>query len=190
MAILSLALPFNLSADTACFRLPGRVFFASDLEEIHSSLDILNCVKGKPFVNSFTESNLTQLPPFKMDKLIEASFAGSQEKVKAEILPYVYIEKLKLTAVGRGRGKLSSVELARLGESCRKLLWENLENEEKALLISEVFLRERFSNEEDVERALLEYRKSLDVKDQHEFFSLKSPERKEPMPAQKDAPKK
>ena len=169
LVILSLAHPFNLYADTACFRLPGRVFFLSQLKEIYNSLSILKCTKDKPFIEYLIDKKISQLKTPELSDLQEKNPLEAQEV----LLPFVYMEKLKLTAVGRGKGKLSALEMAKLGKACRDLHWENLDNEEKSLLISEVFLRERFSSEGDISKAVLEYRRGLNVKDKHEFFSLR-----------------
>ncbi len=124
---------------------------------------------GKPFLAELLEINLSQKKKIEISELKESS----EEVVEAYLLPFIHLEKLKLVSVSRGKGKLSNVELARLGQNCRKLVWENLENEEKALLISEVFLRERFGKEDQRAKALQEFKKSLNVKDKHEIFSLK-----------------
>jgi len=173
LAISSLVLPFNISAnsqaDVAVFRLPGRVYFVSDLEKQRLALKVFNCVKGKSHLETYLESDLSLLQKNSLPKLF-ASDQDEGELLKA-VTPFMYLEKLKLTAVSRGKDRVSERELSLLGKGCSQYRWDTLNRFEKSLFISENFLRQRFKKGEG---EILDYRNSLDVKDRHEFFRLRA----------------
>lgn len=101
------------------------------------------------------------------------SDGGSLLLKKSDIYPYIYLEKLKNSALGRGKEQLSQAELQGLNKSCRKLSWKRLKIEEKALFLVEAYLRDRFSRSDNLELAFKEFQKGLEVKESHEIFNLR-----------------
>lgn len=158
-----------MNSDRAVFRLSGVVFFTSDVVESLRALKVLKCLGPKSSQISFTEiyssgdfRNLYNLDPKALGQL-------SDDK----LLSLIKIEKLKIAALGRSKDSLSQKELSSLSKKCSSLRWKRLSDSEKSLLISEVFLRDRFSQEKDVFNRLVEYARSLSIQEVHEVYANK-----------------
>lgn len=179
MVISSLVLLFNLFAlnfsaqaeisnDQAIFRLGGQVYFLSDLKNSQKSLKTLSCLSGKAILNKYLEVDWASL------KDLDLSLVIQSEKGKSRLLPFVSLERLKNSVLSREKENLSNDELKLLGKKCARKEWDLLDINDKAILLMEVYLRDRFSKSESKEQSLKELKKGLRIKDKHEFLSLTS----------------
>jgi hypothetical protein len=159
--------------DQAIFRLSGQVYFLSDLKDNQSALKKLSCISGPTYISKFIGQNLDGLSKLTLEDKKKQSVVVS----RSQLNPFIYLEKLKNTALSRTREKLSKNELARLDKSCSKIVWKNLSISEKAVLLTEVYLRDRYSSSDNLNAAFVELRKALDVKDSHEIFTLNASSR-------------
>lgn len=163
--------------DQAIFRLSGQVFFLSDLKNNQAALRKLSCLKNDSFISKFLKVDLKEISSLDLSKTDSSSDPDSDEGSlllkKSDIYPYIYLEKLKNSALGRGKEQLSQAELQGLNKSCRKLSWKRLKIEEKALFLVEAYLRDRFSRSDNLELAFKEFQKGLEVKESHEIFNLR-----------------
>jgi len=176
LVISNLVLPFNHSSaierstevNKAVFRLSGVVFFSKDIQDSLKSLAILNCIhagsksRSPSFIEIYSSSRFSELSALK-----ESPSSLTDDK----LLSLIKIEKLKLSALGRSKESLSKRELRALSQKCEKLKWSALGDDQKSLLISEVFLRDRFGGEKDVYNRLVEYARSLSIQESHEVYA-------------------
>jgi hypothetical protein len=175
LVISSLVLPFNLAhslegaigSDRAVFRLSGVVLFTSDVLESVKALKVFKCLGSKSSQRSFTE--IYSSGDFRSLRKLDSTALSQLSDDK--LLSLIKVEKLKIAALGRSKDSLSKKELNSLSKRCSQLNWNRLSDEEKSLLISEVFLRDRFSQEKDVFNRLVEYARSLSIQEIHEVYA-------------------
>jgi hypothetical protein len=162
--------------DQALFRLSGQVFFLSDVLSVQNSLNTLKCLEKKSYLSIYLDRSIDDLLKVKIpeDTLGFKSFSPSN------LLPYIELEKLKISSLGRGKDQLQVQELLGLGKRCAKVIWNTLQTGEKALFLTEVYLRDRFKKNENLGGSLMELKNGLNVKEDHEVLSFKmSPRLKE-----------
>lgn len=104
-----------------------------------------------------------------MERNLKSLTNGREEE---ELFPYVLIEKLKLNSLSSGKETLSLSELHDLGKKCTKENWAQLNTDERALLLTEVYLRDRFKTRTSSFESLGEFRENLNKKEKHEFLEV------------------
>ncbi len=185
LGILSLALLFNFlfglssswaevelktsKVDQALFRLSGQVFFLSDVLSVQRNFKILKCLEKKSYLSIYLDRSIDDLLKVK----IPEDAPGFNSFSPSNLLPYIELEKLKISSLGRGKDQLQVQELLGLGKKCGKVIWKTLQTGEKALFLTEVYLRDRFKKNEDLGGSLKELKNGLNVKENHEVLSFK-----------------
>lgn len=160
----------NLSFDQALFRLSGQAFFLSDVIETQKAFKSFKCLSRESFLSVFLEQDISFLTSLKTHEVKKQKVLIKKESLK----PFILLEKLKNSALGKGRESLSKNELMALNRNCNKVSWKKLTINEKALYLSEVYLRDRFSSSDNPKLALVEFRKSINAKESHEVFKIHS----------------
>lgn len=155
--------------DQAIFRLGGQVYFLSDIKETQRSLGILSCTSGDVLLDKYLDKSWKELRSLKLDD--ELSLAGNDHL--QVFMSFVSLERLKNSVLNRGKDSLNQSELKSLGKKCGSKNWDGLKVNDKAILLIEVYLRDRFSKADNIAESLSELKKGLKLKDKHEFFSLK-----------------
>ena len=155
--------PEKESRNRAVFRLSGIVFFTSDIKKSLSSLKVLSCLGSKASQRSFIEVYSSS----DFSKPLPSAYSLSDDK----LLSLIKIEKLKIAALGRSKESLSKKELLVLSKDCARLRWSKLNDDEKSILLAEVFLRDRFGQEKDLYNRLVEYSRSLSIQESHEVYA-------------------
>lgn len=158
-----------MDLDQALFRLSGQVFFLTDINKVHNSLKVLDCLDESSYLSIYLGKTIEDLKKIAIPQDIEGFGTFS----KGNLAPYIDLEKLKLSSLGRGKDELQKQELQGLGKECAKILWNKLEISEKALLLTEVYLRDRFKRNEQLNSSLSDLKKGLSVKEKHELLSFK-----------------
>lgn len=189
LEILSSALPFNIGkkgrvfflllclssvhssenkfVDQAIFRLSGQVYFLSQIKIKQAAIKTLNCASTGLLLSSFLGQDFLELTKVKWGTEVL-----SEAFVKKEILPYILLEKLKINSLSSGKEKLSMSELHDLGKKCTKMNWNKLNTEQKALFLSEVYLRDRFRSRTRNKESLSEFKNNLNKKEKHEILEM------------------
>lgn len=151
--------------DLAVFRLSGQVYYLSDIINKQKALSVLSCANSKLYLVEF----LGVKPKDLMERNLKSLTNGREEE---ELFPYVLIEKLKLNSLSSGKETLSLSELHDLGKKCTKENWAQLNTDERALLLTEVYLRDRFKTRTSSFESLGEFRENLNKKEKHEFLEV------------------
>lgn len=154
--------------DQAVFRLSGQVYFLSDIKKKQTALKSLNCADSELFLSKVFDIDLkkildTQWMPSKLDS----------SNLETDLFPYIILEKLKLNSLSSGKDKLSLTELHDLGKKCTSLDWKSLTIDQKAIFLTEVYLRDRFKTRTNTQENLQEFKNNLSKKEKHEIMELK-----------------
>ena len=160
--------PEDIFVDQAVFRLAGQVYFLSDIKAKQKALKVLECANSELLLNQFLGEKVQKLTQYSWNKrsLVQAS-------VEAELAPYISLEKLKLNSLSSGKETLRISELLDLGKKCTKIKWTNLDTEQRALFLSEVYLRDRFKSRSNSNESIREYKRNLHKKEKHEVLDFK-----------------
>jgi len=153
--------------DQALFRLSGQVFFLSDMEKKQSAFKSLDCIDS-PLLEVYLKASFSEITK---TPLLTADKSALSDSIN--LMPYISLEKLILSSLSSGKDSLNKVEISSLGRKCSRLVWEKLSTEEKSLLISEVFLRDRFKKKGNSDEELGNYKKSIESQEVHEVLKLK-----------------
>lgn len=156
--------------DQAVYRLGGQVYFWSDIQKKSKSFNALKCTDKPPLLNELLGNSLGKIYLLEMDHLS----ALERKEIESHLYPFILIEKLKLTTLAGGKDTLSDFELAALGKKCALRGWAKFNTEERALLLSEVYLRDRFGSSSERASGLNEFRDNIFLKEKHEVLTLKT----------------
>lgn len=158
----------SIKNDQAIFRLGGQVYFLSDLKKSQKSLGILSCTSSGVLLDEYLGKDWKSLSALNLKSSL------NKTEALATLEPFVSLERLKNSVLSRGKESLNKSELSALGKKCGAKNWDSLEVNDKAILLIEVYLRDRFPRTEKLTESLGELKKGLKLKDKHEFFSLKA----------------
>ena len=160
--------PISLKNDQAIFRLGGQVYFLSDLKESQKSLGILSCASSGVLLDEYLGKDWKSLSAINLKSIL------NDTEALTILEPFVSLERLKNSVLSRGKDSLNKNELSALGKKCGVKSWDSLKVNDKAILLIEVYLRDRFPRTENLAESLGELKKGLKLKDKHEFFSVKA----------------
>ena len=157
--------------DMALFRLSGQVFTLSDLKKIQQAFDIFKCVKGKSYLEVLLDVKPSEFTAFKITP--ESKDLGEDRIFKG----FITLEKLKHFSVETARDYRGDVAAQNLIKDCRNIKWSELTLSERTLVLSEVYLRERYGTPKDLFKVLREFALNLNNQDYHEVLHLGPNER-------------
>lgn len=161
--------PSLLLQNTALVRLGGQVFFLNDVDRLQESYKRISCLGNKSYIERFLRSSNESLIPHPW----QGNNINEGQQLPQQLEAFILIEKLKLSSVSSTNIKLSTLDLVKLAKDCSHFKWNDLNSDVKSLFLSEIYLRQRFSDSKDVDSALKEFVKSLNLQHTHELLRLR-----------------